>query len=324
MDPIGQNVRCRGFGMIVPTDDWSFPDITDDVVRRYRDNYSIRPEVPVTKLMVQQHMELEYMLKEKLLNSQPGERAEIWVESYDQLYRDLPWLAETSSVATRSIDVQFSQFLGLIPLGSQVIEIGSGVGLLAEYLTEHGRPCVATDITAERGDRDDAKMTWHLTDGIHLDAFEPKSSYDVVLSTQVIEHFHPDDVQRHFEGALDILRHGGSYILTTPHVFLGPADLSRVFSLDRARFMHLKEYTHRELGTIAHRAGFGTIAAVYIPPAAIRKRLPIVLRSRLLYAYLSILERLLKGVNVPNMVLRALLFHGDVFLIATKSQKESD
>lgn len=300
------------------TDEWSFPEITDAVVARYRDNYSIPSEVTVTKSMVKQHVELEHSLKSRLINSLPEERTDLWIESYGQLYRDLPWLAETSSMATRSLDTQFSQFLSLIPAGADVIEIGSGIGVLAQYLTEHGRTCIATDITPERGDRDSASISWHLTDGINLDKYEPPSRYDFVLSTQVVEHFHPDDVQRHFEGAYKVLKEGGSYILTTPHVFLGPADLSRVFSFNKAHFMHLKEYTHRELGSIARRAGFARLYAVYIPPAGVRKFIPIVVKSRLLYSYLSSLERLLRNRRTPKLLLRALLFHGDVFMVATK------
>ncbi|WP_164478463.1 class I SAM-dependent methyltransferase [Mycolicibacterium stellerae] len=300
------------------TDDWPFPPITDEVVQRYRRNYSIPTGVTVTRDMVEQHTTLEHKLKQLLSNSKPETRCEIWASSYDQLYRELPWLAEASPVDRHSIDVQLGHFLKLIPPGSQVIEIGSGVGLLAHYLTEHGRPCVATEITGHRGIRDDGGVAWHSTDGIHLDAYEPESSYDFVLSTQVIEHFHPEDVARHFEGAYTLLKPGGKYILETPHAFFGPADLSRVFCLDRPQFMHLKEYTHRELGTAARGAGFENISAVYIPPTVVRKRIPAVIRSRLLYNYLSALERLFGNTRPPQIILRALLFHGNVFLIAGK------
>ena len=313
-----EQLRWWDHRMSSSTDDWLIPQITDEVVRRYRRNYSIPAEVTVTSRMVEQHARLEYQLKDVLLNSTPEARSETWARCYDQLYRELPWLAAASPVDTNSADIQLGHFLRLVPPGSQVIEIGSGVGLLANYLTDKGRPCVATEITDHRGHRDDGKVAWHSTDGIHLDAYEPESSYDVVLSTQVIEHFHPEDVDRHFEGAYALLKPGAKYILETPHAFFGPADLSRVFCLDRPRFMHLREYTHRELGTVARQAGFRQISAVYIPPTAVRARIPVVLRSRLLYIYLSPLERLFGRVRPPRIVLRALLFHGNVFLVATK------
>jgi 2-polyprenyl-3-methyl-5-hydroxy-6-metoxy-1,4-benzoquinol methylase len=297
---------------------WTAPEITDDILQRYRDNYGIPSGVTVTKDMVQQHVELEWELKETLLHSVPANRSEVWADSYDTLYRSLPWLADLSSIEHRDDDVEYGHFLKLIPPGSRVIEIGSGVGLLAKYLMAQGRPCVATEISAERGIREDGTIEWHNTDGIHLDDFEPAGSYDTVLSSQVIEHFHPTDVKRHFRGALALLRPGGSYVFETPHVFMGPADLSRVFSMEQASFMHLKEYTHRELGMIAREVGFRKISAVYIPPGAVRRRLPLLLRSRLLYFYLSALERIFSRIRAPRLVLRVLLFHGNVFLVATK------
>ncbi|HWA17671.1 MAG TPA: class I SAM-dependent methyltransferase [Devosia sp.] len=217
-----------------------------------------------------------------------------------------------------ALDLEYGHFLRLIPDGAKCIDIGSGVGYLATYLTEHGRPCVATEITPERGLREDTVLTWHETDGIHLGNFEPHGTYDAVVSTQVIEHFHPDDVEEHFRGACALLRPGGKYVFNTPHAFLGPQDLSRVFLLDRPRFMHLKEYTHRDLGEIASRAGFSNVTAVYIPPSSIRRRLPLVLNSHLLYLYLTGMERLLAGVRLPPLLLRAMLFSGDVFMTATK------
>jgi SAM-dependent methyltransferase len=304
--------------MTMPADRWPFPEVTDGIVRRYRENYLIASDVPVTKDMVRQHMELEYRLTQTLLNSRPEERTKVWAASYGQLYSDLPWLAESSSVEKRNVQSQYRYVLKLIPPGSRVIEIGSGVGLLANYLTENGRPCVATEITSERGLRESEGVSWHTTDGIHLADFEPPGTYDAAVSMQVIEHFHPDDVEEHFRGALALLRPGGQYVFTTPHAFLGPADLSRVFSLDRPRFMHLKEYTHRELGATARRAGFRSIAAVYIPPSVIRRRILLIVRSRLLYLYLSAMERMLGNIRLQPPLLRGLLFRGDVFLVVTK------
>jgi 2-polyprenyl-3-methyl-5-hydroxy-6-metoxy-1,4-benzoquinol methylase len=300
-------------------DDFQFPTITDETIARYRQNYGLPSSVTVTEQMVRQHVELEHHLTERLLNSRPDNRTAVWVQSYDQLYHDLPWLAETSAPGDTSDDLEFSHFLKLIPTGSSVIEIGSGAGSLSRYLTERARPCVATDITEERGGtRKTDSVEWHATDGVHLDDYEDGREYDVVLSTQVIEHLHPDDVERHFRGAFELLKPDGSYVFNTPHVFLGPADLSRVFAYDRARFMHLKEYTHAELGTLARRAGFGRLCAVYVPPIPIRARFPFMLRGRWLYRYLTVMERLIGGARIPRPILRLLFFHCDVFLIAVK------
>lgn len=307
--------RCR----IKSTDDGALtcPEVTDAIVARYRENFCIPAEVSVTKQMIRQHFELEQRLTDRLINSSPENRTTIWSESYDTLYRDLPWLAQTSAIGSTSADAQYGHLLKLIPNGSSVIDIGSGAGSLARYLNHNNRPCVATEITDQRGGtRGKDSFEWHQTDGVHLDEFERDRRYDVVVSTQVIEHLHPDDVQRHMEGARALVKPGGCYVFTTPHILFGPADLSRVFSFNRARFMHLKEYTHAELGALALQAGFRTVEAVYVPPVAIRTRFPLMLRGRWLYRYLAAMERLIGARKLPSPLLRALLFHRDVFIIA--------
>lgn len=295
------------------------PAITDEIIVRYRANYGLPAEVVLTHQMVQQHVDLERQLTAQLLKSHPGNRTEVWMESYDRLYHELPWLVGVSSMDNIDDNLQFRHFLKLIPVGSRVIEIGSGAGSLARYLTDHDRPCVATDISRERGGaRKNDSVEWHSTDGVNLSDYEDGCKYDFVLSTQVIEHLHPDDIAHHFQGALALLKPHGSYIFNTPHAFLGPADLSRVFALDRARFMHLKEYTHLELGTLARRAGFSKMNAVYVPPVPVRARLPFLLRGRWFYRYITVMERFIGESRVPKPILRALLFHCDVFLIAAK------
>jgi cyclopropane fatty-acyl-phospholipid synthase-like methyltransferase len=295
-----------------------FPAVTDETIERYKQNYRIPHSTTITKDMVQHHIDVEFGLTQKLLNSKREERAGVWESSYNELYRQLPWLTDSASIYEEDQSLEYQHILKLIPPGSAVIEIGSGKGLLANYLTQNNRQCVATEIASERGIRDDGPVSWHETDGIHLDKFEPDKNYDTIISMQVIEHFHPDDVREHFTGAFKLLQPGGQYVFTTPHVFFGPADFSTVLLLDRSYFMHLKEYTHRELGEIASEVGFRDIAAVYVPPTRFRRMFPFVLRSRMLYRYLCVLERLLDGARVPRILLRALLFHRDVFLVVTK------
>jgi len=330
--PVNANRLAWGFdsryGEAVPTNSSSTEpsnppqlpnlEISDEVIARYRSVFSIPTHVPVTEDMIWQHVNLEYKLTGILLQSTPDERSTVWAESYDQLYGELPWLAQYSGGDESVTNLQYSYLLKIIPEGTKSIEIGSGSGRLARYLTRNNRPCIATEITPKRGERADREIEWHATDGIHLTDYEGPATYSSAISMQVIEHFHPDDVYQHFQSMFELLKPNGRYILTTPHAFLGPADLSTVFRLERPYFMHLKEYTHRELGDIARKVGFRTVAAVYIPPTAVRKNFDVKIYSRLLYRYLRMMERLIGQSRPPHLLLRALLFRGDVFLVVTK------
>ena len=100
---------------------------------------------------------------------------------------------------------------------------------------------------------------------MHLDKFEPPETYDVVVSDQVIEHIHPDDLESHLRSAHSILKKGGRYIFNTPNKYTGPQDVSRVFKRNEPEGMHLKEYTCRELVEAAGLAGFDPVHFGFVP-----------------------------------------------------------
>ncbi len=131
------------------------------------------------------------------------------------------------------------------------------------YLASIGHECRATEITRERGAKhvtQHKNLAWSVSDGIHLDRFEPAGFYDVVVSDQVIEHLHPDDVVDHFEGVKNILKNGGRYIFAMPHKFFGPWDVSRVFRKSKPSGMHLREYTIYETVNMLRVAGYSQIS----------------------------------------------------------------
>jgi SAM-dependent methyltransferase len=232
------------------------PAIDDAVVSRYRGNYSLGDEIGRTE--VQQHWLLESALTRRLLASSREDRWSVFEACYSELYSKLPWL--NKSVAP-PLD-QYWPWSRLIAKGGKIFEVGSGSAFLLKYLASQGYDCVATEVTQERGVRDPDGLTWHTTDGINLAKFEKPESYDVVISAQVIEHLHPDDILDHFNNAREILKPGGQYIFDTPHAGTGPSDLSVVFGFQRPVCMHLKEYDFVELGEIIERAGFKTMKAV--------------------------------------------------------------
>jgi SAM-dependent methyltransferase len=230
-----------------------------DVVSKYRLTYGLGEDIGPEH--VNAHRDLEERLTRALLASTTESRWQVFSDAYTELYQSVPWL----NTSEESEPTRLTAWLSLLPEPCDVFEIGSGRAALLRELVRRGHRCVATEITQERGSKHLAEsdgLQWHITDGVHLASFEPEEAFDVVISTQVIEHFHPDDLLTHFEHARRILRPGGRYLFDTPHRSSGPHDLSRVFDFDRAKFMHLKEYTHDELANALHTAGFDTVKAV--------------------------------------------------------------
>ena len=273
----------------------SVPAPADEtLVARYRANYGLSDDVDLTAEQIRGHLELERALTAALLASTPETRTATFERCYDELYRRLPWLTSTGAPRSPS---QWTAALGRPP--QRVYEVGSGAGALALALADLGYDVEATDISSERGHERAASpgLTWTTTDGVNIEAFARRGPYDAVISDQVVEHLHPDDVVRHFAGCREILRPGGRLLFRTPHAFTGPHDISRVFGLDRPVGMHLREYTNRELVGHLRAAGFRSIAAVMpLPPLAARGG-PAAVTSRAYLRSLLALERILGTVE---------------------------
>jgi SAM-dependent methyltransferase len=239
--------------------------IDDDTVDRYRRNYGLGSEISAHH--VKSHLRLEFELTKRLLSSTRDSRWKTFNECYTTLYEELPWLNKTDDESDGVVAGDLLQWRALLDSSARVFEVGSGKARLLKYLTSIGHSCVATEITPERGskhlDQGDG-LVWRTTDGINLAQFEETQSYDFVISTQVVEHLHPDDLIDHFKNARMILKPGGEYIFDTPHRGAGPFDLSLVFGLDDAVFMHLKEYTFLELRAALRAAGFRRIRAIFV------------------------------------------------------------
>lgn len=277
-----------------------------NLVARYRANYGIPDSQTLSEEQVRHHFELEKRLTEQLLSSAPDARRATFERCYDELYSALPWL--NSGDPARSVGI-WPFLLG--PPPRSIYEVGSGQGGLARALADHGYSVTATEITQERGARREERprLRWEVTDGAHLDRFADVESYDAILSNQVIEHLHPDDLEAHLKGALRLLKPGGRYAICTPHAYEGPSDISLVFDEERPVGMHLREYTYRELAEAARMAGFSRSAVPFGLPARLRTKSPVargVRPSPAYLRYLRLIERLV-GPIAPQRRRRAVV-----------------
>jgi len=242
-----------------------------ELINRYRWNYGIPKEATLTEEMILAHWTLEQRLTQELLESTPENRWETFERCYSTLYKELEWLNRlTGGTDTTSPAERYCHWAELIGAPPKLIyEVGSGKAAMIGYLAQLGHQCTATEITRERGAMhavEHPNLRWTQTDGVHLEDFESPGTYDFILSDNVIEHMHPDDLILHLEGASEILKPGGQYLMAVPHRWFGPWDISKVFKYEIASGMHLKEYTHRELRQAVLRAGFHEVALVQLPP----------------------------------------------------------
>lgn len=299
----------------------------EELVKRYKKQYLIPEDVTISVEEVLKHWELEKDLTQMLLKSKPENRWEIFDYCYSTLYKELKWLNKHSETSIKILapDKQyqiFVDFIGTVP--KRIYEIGSGRGILISYLASLGHKCRATEITKERGERHidkELNISWANTDGIHLDRFENKNSYDLVISNGVIEHMHPDDLCEHFKGTYEILNKNGKYIFSTPHKFYGPTDISNVFGMKRPMGMHLKEYMVFELVRELKKAGFNK---VYFPYRIYKKKFyKLIPFAKYEFAWITVSEKILNifPIGFIKKVLnfgKRILYIPTIYLVAEK------
>lgn len=304
----------------------------EQLIARYCRNYRIAQGLSITEEMIRKHWDLERYLAGLLMKSTPKNRWEVFEACYTRLYGELKWLnmfVDTDlSAQLDESEKLWVDLIGKPP--KKIYEIGSGKGRLISVLANSGFLCTATEITPERGQALTGarpNLEWHISDGVHLYRFEPSNTYDVVISNNLVEHLHPDDILEHLRGVHYILKPGGSYILTTPHAHFGPHDISRIFGCIKPLGMHLHEYTYRELVKIASNAGFKSFLAVWNVPTKVARMLgmKVKLYKSLIYLnYVMLLECLtglmpysLRRNHIICEVLKAMRF-GNIFLVCKK------
>ncbi|MBU2603197.1 MAG: class I SAM-dependent methyltransferase [Actinobacteria bacterium] len=291
------------------------------LVARYKGYYRLPDDVDISADMVLYHWSLERELTRRLLTSAPDERWETFEECYTRLYSELPWLNQWVGQADQDPPAErfraWSDLLGAPP--KSIYEVGSGHGGMLRYLVSVGYRGKATEITRERSGREADEvgpLEWGATDGVHLDEFESPGSWDYVVSNQVIEHLHPDDLVEHLRSARAILVEGGEYILSTPHRYRGPADVSALFGADVACGMHLMEYTYREMSRALKTSGYGRVRAVFGLPRPLRGILGphfTVRRSKVYLGWVVLIETVV-GLVPSQRIRRRMMRYAQVLL----------
>jgi 2-polyprenyl-3-methyl-5-hydroxy-6-metoxy-1,4-benzoquinol methylase len=300
----------------------------DLVIQRYVKKHHLLSEPAMSVELVWQHWQTETKLSHELRQSDPITRSTQFERAYGLFYRELYWLNDWKRPSSSDHDeITYGFYTRLLGRAADIYEVGSGKGELISFLASKGYRCVATEITAERGKKwttDGTNLTWKCSDGVHLAEFEGAGSHDVVISAQVIEHIHPDDLETHFHHAARILRDGGRYIFSTPHKICGPADISEIFDLDEPMGFHLREYSNSELLGMIRAAGFSRVQAIYVTPQKLRRQFSICFASTA-YLYLLLgLEAVMATLpkkrrkQVFRLLQLSTLLRRDVFLCLTK------
>ena len=143
--------------------------------------------------------------------------------------------------------------LRCIPSGARVLEVGAGDGETAYLLAKQGSRVLATDVS--RVSLETARSLWGQEEALDL-RFEfgdarvldvADSSFDYVVSENLVEHISVEDMRQHLCEVRRVLVPGGRYLFYTP---------SRLWNGRVSVGFHLHNYTLRELTALLRQYGF--------------------------------------------------------------------
>lgn len=215
------------------------------------------------------HWHIERELREELLASTPDTREAVTRDVYNRLFEEVPWhRAHVTDAASEEAFEEgwFQQYGALTRPTDTLVDVGCGTGALIRRFAPAVRDCIgidASDTMVKLADQERPANARFMVGSV-LNPPLPPSSADFVVSRQVMEHLHPDDVPEHLAAVRKILRPGGRFLIETPSRLTGPWDISRGFTPVATGF-HLKEYTNGELGAMLRDAGFRRVRGRAVP-----------------------------------------------------------
>jgi SAM-dependent methyltransferase len=203
---------------------------------------------------IRNHYEVEKAIAARLKEATKEERKIIYRTMYDELLRRVPdhprlrrpkgdTFVKTANIKKLRLVEKF------LNKSTTFVEFGPGDCSFVTSICDRVRIAYGVDISDQRTQGYNLAANFELIiyDGYDL-ALE-EASADIVFSDQLIEHFHQEDVELHFQLVRKILKPQGVYVFRTPHRFTGPHDVSGYFS-DVPEGFHLREWTYFEIADL--------------------------------------------------------------------------
>ncbi|NIV52443.1 MAG: methyltransferase domain-containing protein [Gammaproteobacteria bacterium] len=230
---------------------------------------------------IQEAYRIERDLAHRLRSAPKEFRTQTVRAVYADLYRRVHWHPDlTRSLEERRrrvAELRFAYGRWISSAGS-VLEIGAGsCDFLAELALDYpGKRLAGIDVARDPllSAASSLPANVQFTQAAASAIPYRNGSFDFVFCSQVLEHFHPDDVPDHMAEVARVLRSDGWFGFDTPNRITGPHDISRGFTPE-ATGLHLKEWTFEELLVLLLENGFRTVLARSVPGRAARwLRLP--------------------------------------------------
>jgi SAM-dependent methyltransferase len=207
------------------------------------------------------HYETERALADRLRAASPEERAAVYGEVYDELFRavpDHPQLSISPADRQQKVEEKLRLVGRFLSPDTALVELGPGDCAFSVAVSRRVRQVYAVDVSEVivQAAEPVANVEVRLSDGVNIPV--DTGAADVVYSDQLMEHLHPDDAAAQLREVRRVLHQGGRYVCVTPSRLSGPHDVSRAFD-DVATGFHLREYDQRTLRSMLRGVGFSRV-----------------------------------------------------------------
>jgi SAM-dependent methyltransferase len=229
-------------------------------------------------------------LATRLRDASSADRANVYPEVYDELFRSLPdhpQQADHNAGRERRVQRLLARLMPNLGRNKVFLEIGCGDAAMSKTVSGYVAHSYAVDVTDALIDRLTLprNFTILISDGINIRL--PDESIDIALSDQLMEHLHPDDARAQLAEIFRVLKPGGIYYCITPNRVTGPHDISRFFDRKATGF-HLREYDSSEILSLFKEVGFHHVRFVVPGSGSLKVPMPRIIVGALEAALLSI------------------------------------
>jgi SAM-dependent methyltransferase len=207
------------------------------------------------------HYETERALADRLRAAPPDQRAAVYGEVYDELFRsvpDHPQLSISADERRQKVEEKLHLVGRFLAPDTVLVELGPGDCAFSVAVSSRVRRVYAVDVSEVivQSAQPVPNVEVRLSDGVSIPV--ETGVADIVYSDQLMEHLHPDDAAAQLREVRRVLHAGGRYVCVTPSRLSGPHDVSRAFD-DVARGFHLREYDQRTLRRMFRAVGFSRV-----------------------------------------------------------------
>lgn len=203
-----------------------------------------------------QQFDFERAAARRLLSASQCERPALYLSIYAEYFRKFGASGSCNDGSARKTRHQVAFLKPFMRNGvNTFMEFGSGNGHVCVAMSAFAKRVIGVDIAANRDAPRDAPANCHFVTANITSRLVEDGTVDVLYSSQVLEHLHPDDCVIVVRNAFAALKPGGLFINIVPNWLTGPHDISKYF-VNRAEGLHLHEYDNRELSKLLCESGF--------------------------------------------------------------------